>query len=111
MRSDKSHPPAEPIEREGSAPPDHEARRAAFVEAEVDRALELWRGLLPDGVLEALRERAELYLLTDPQMRRALDAAVPRPPADHSEIVPAGGSPGAAGERERPRTGTDKGGS
>lgn len=92
-RSEKSHPPDGPADSPaGSAAREHEARRAAFIQAEVDRALTMWRGLLPDDVLEAFRERTEIHLLTDPQMIRAIDAAVPRPPADHSEIVPAAAS-------------------
>ncbi len=70
---------------------DYEARRAAFIEAEVERALAMWKGLLPPDVLEAFRERTVLFLTTDPGMIRAVDAAVPREPEDRSKVKPGGG--------------------
>lgn len=80
----KAGDPAAPREE------DYETRRSAFIEAEVDRALAMWRGLLPPDVLETFRERTVLYLTTDPQMIRAVDAAVPRVPDDRSKVVPGG---------------------
>ena len=69
---------------------DYEAARAAFIEAEVERALAMYAGFFPPDVLEAFRERTVLYLTTDPQMIRVIDAAVPRPREEQSEVVPAG---------------------
>lgn len=97
MRSQKSTkagaPPAPPAEDS------YEARRAAFIEAEAERAGAMYVGLFPADVLEAFKERTVLFLTTDPRMIRVIDAAFPRPSAEQSAVVATAepSSPGGEG--------------
>lgn len=115
MRSDDPAKPIPPV----AVPPEDEAayqaRRAAFIEAEVERALRMYEGMFPPEVVEAFRERTALFLTLDPQMIRVVDAAVPRLGGDRSEIAaiandeaaaaraaaPAGHAPASSGPGKR----------
>lgn len=65
-----------------------EATRHAFIQAEADRAVAPYAGLLPPETIRAFRERAAAYLANDPQMARLLDAALPRSSAQGSTVRP-----------------------
>ena len=101
MQSRKS-PSPEPLTApsRGSAPPaepalSREEQRRAFIDAEVERAAAPLAGLFPPDVLSAFRERTALFLETNPDMVRLVDAALPPPDTQRSEVVATGAPPPA----------------
>ncbi len=105
MRSQKSTKavasPAPPASPASPAEDTYEARRAAFIEAEAERAGAMYVGLFPADVLEAFKERTVLFLTTDPKMIRVIDAAFPRPSAEQSAVVETA-DPGSAPKKSKP---------
>lgn len=75
MRTRDRKPPSQgspPVEAISS----EDAARAAVIQAEIDRAVAPYVGLLPPAAIHAFRERAAAYLASDPQMTRLLDVAL-----------------------------------
>lgn len=80
------HRDRQPGPPEGLSP--EEAERVAFIKAEADRAVAPYVGLFPPDVIDAFRERVEVFLGTHPEMARLVDAALPKVGPHASTVRP-----------------------
>ena len=77
MRDRELKPPSHGVPPSPGVHPD-ESARDAFIEAEVERAVAPFVGLLPPEAIRAFKARAAAYLAMDPQMSRLLDGVFPQ---------------------------------
>lgn len=81
-----TRPPKTPPAEAAPEEPTTEQARWAFIQAEAERAVAPYVGLLPPEVVRAFRDRAAAYLAADPQMVRLLDVAFPQAARDASAM-------------------------
>lgn len=96
-----------PIPQAVAAAPD-DPSPGAFIEREVERAIQPYLGLFPKDVLDGFRERLAVFYATHPAVAPLAEAARPRSAPNESSVVgtPGGAKP-AAGELTK---GPSKGG-
>jgi hypothetical protein len=95
-----------PIPTGAAAAPD-DPSLAAFIESEVERAIQPYLGLFPKDVLDGFRERLAVFYATHPAVAPLVEAARPRSSPKESIVLetPDGSKPAAGGSIKGPSKG------